>query len=175
MKLRLVLLSVALTTILFSMVAGIVCAENEALKYVNYQCDLFSVKFQKPDGWKEEVTSDYVLFTNPKNKNVQLSLLEGEPFDGGLDSYYENYKKFIKDETKAEPSNKKPLEVAGYGAIYVRVNTEKKDRGHIIFLKDKTPYILVLKTDKGQYGNYEPVLLKMAETLRFYKPSVMEK
>jgi len=149
--------------------AGPALAAGDEIKYIPYECDLFSVKFQRPEGWDVKVDAEHIGMTNPTNKNLQLIFLEDKHFEGTLDQYFEAYKKRINKESY-KLFDKKPMEIAGYGAYYIKIKTKKKDLGHIIFIRNNLPIILVLKTKKGHYRNSEKILMKMAETMKFYSP-----
>ncbi|MCE1245925.1 MAG: hypothetical protein LWY06_04720 [Firmicutes bacterium] len=162
---------IALAFIAVLLLSGAVFAADEAVKYTKMQYDIFGVQFQAPEGWKTEVTADYIRLTSPDKRNIQLVIMEDDEYPGNLEEYFIAYNRRLKEE-KVEATDKKVLEVAGNGAIYVRANTTKKDVGHVIFINNKRPYILALKTEKLNYKKYEPILLKLVETLKFYKPNV---
>ncbi len=164
-----------LTALIFAaMVILLICpavnASDDSIKYVHYDCDLFNVKYQRPEGWNVEVESDFIKMTHPTDTNLQLIFLEDKIYEEPLDQYITSYEEEIKKDNKYKISEKKAMEVAGYGAYYIKINTPDKDIGHIIFIRDKKPIILVLKTSKGEYAKYEPILMKMVETIRFVKP-----
>ena len=158
----------AVTVILLTCPA--VNASEDSIKYVPYGCDLFSIKYQRPEGWKVEVEADYIKMTHPTDNNLQLIFLEDKTYEEPLERYITSYEEQIQQDKKFKISEKKAMEVAGYGAYYIRINTPKKDIGHIILIRNKKPIILVLKTSKGEYSKYEPILMKMVETLKFVKP-----
>jgi predicted Zn-dependent protease len=164
----------AVLLIVIALLSGLCYAQDEAIKYTNMQFDIFGVRFDAPDGWKSEVTADFVRLTPPDKRNIQLLIMEDDFYPGNLEEYFVAYNRKLKEE-KVEATDKRALEVAGGGAIYVRANTDKKDVGHVIFMHEKKPYIIALKTEKANYRKYEPILLKMAETLKFYKPFVKGK
>ena len=167
-----VILSVFLMTLMLS--TGY-AAENEKFKFVPYECDLFAVKYQKPEGWNVEMGAEYIKMTPPDNKEIQLNYLEDKYFKGNLDEYFKQYKQQIQSQDKHKSiklGEKKLMEVAGQGAYYVKIKTSRKDIGHIVFIRNGKPTILILKTPKGKYSQYEPILMKMVETISFYKPKL---
>lgn len=165
-----ILTAVIFAAIVILLTCPAVSAAEDSIKYVQYECDLFNVKYQRPEGWTVQVESDYIRMTHPTDANIQLIFLEDKLFEEPLEQYVISYEEQIKQDNKFKISEKKAMEVAGYGAYYIRINTPQKDIGHIIFIRDKKPIILVLKTAKGEYAKYEPILMKMVETIRFVKP-----
>lgn len=165
---------VVITVLLIAIVGLLTCsavnAKEESIKYVPYECDLFAVKYQIPDGWNVKVESDHIIMTHPTDTNLQLVFLEDKLFEEPLEQYITSYEEEIKQDNKFKISEKKAMEVAGYGAYYIKINTPQKDIGHVILIRDKKPIILVLKTKKGEYAKHEPVLKKMIETIKFVKP-----
>lgn len=144
------------------------------IKFVSYDCDLFAVRFQKPETWEIKLTANYIQLTDPDNEDRQLVFWESEPYQGSLEDFFSSHINGLKEEENIEVQNKKELRVAGSNAYYVRIITAKKDVGHIVFLRRmnhfQIPYIIVFKSPKGEYEKYEQVLDKAIETMRFYNP-----
>ncbi len=174
MKLYNKIKSIAFIFMIVLLLTGSAFAQEEDVKYTKMNFDIFGVQFMGPEGWKSEVNADFIKLTPPDKKNVQLIIMEDDQYGGNLEEYFIVYNRRLKEE-KVEATDKKILDVAGNGAIYVRANTDKKDVGHVLFINNKKPYILALKTEKYNYKKYEPILLKLVETLKFYKANVKGK
>lgn len=148
-------------------------AQEKDKKFENFECDLFEVKFQKPVGWQLEVKSEYIKLSNPNDENVQLVFLEFSAIKGTLDEFLKYYQENFLQENQVKVLQSKSMEIAGLKANYFQIETAQKDIGQVIFLRNmkdyNQPYVLALKTPKGQFKKYEPVLLKAIETMKFYK------
>jgi hypothetical protein len=140
---------------------------KEEIKYVESKMELFGIRITHPDGWKQEVKADNIVFTSPSDPDLQLVYLEGqEVFKGSLDELLSEYKKELEERKDTTIISTKPFDICGHGAYYVRLTTPRKDIGNIIFnMKDKI-FGLALKTKKGSYNESEPILMKAAETLK---------
>lgn len=164
---RSLLICILIAAVSFSAVLA-----GPAVKYEETKIDLFGAKFMRPVGWEEEVTFTYIQFTSPEDKNLQLVLFEGGYYEGSLDQFMQDYKTHLVDKKKMDILSIKPHEVDGRGAYYVKLynKADEKDLGHVIFIKDKKPYILALKTRKGQYETYKMILEEAVKTFGFYSP-----
>lgn len=140
-------------------------------EFAPYECDLFSVKFDAPRGWKIKVTSQFIKFINPNDNKVQLLFFEDDCYKGTLDDYFTSYKELLKKDNLKLYEEKK-IRVAGHDAIYIKVKKKGKDLGQVFFIKKEIPRVIVLGAPKGKFIEYEPILMKVIKTLRFYKPYV---
>lgn len=164
--------TIFLASVLIFITAGFCLASGE-IKYAAESIDLFGIRLDRPADWKMEVRADYVSFESPESSDTQLVLLDVGKTDSSLDQFLNDYKDPSKnkslEEFKLKLESSKAMEVDGLGAYYLRFTSDKKEFGHILFVKNNHQYILALKAQKARYSVNEPILLKAAESLKFYK------
>jgi len=164
------------TLLIFTVLLLVTCLSSVSIAdtdfgFTPYECDLFSVKFEAPKDWKVEVKSQFIKFTSSDDNKVQLLFFEDDYYDGTIDDYLATYKKHL-EKDNLKPYGEKKIRVAGHDGIYLKVNKNDKELGQVFFIKKEIPRVIVLGSPKGKYKEYEPVLMKAIETLRFYKPYV---
>lgn len=164
---------ILLTAILLTMLAWNAQGFCDNSKHTLESLDLFGIRFNRPSDWNMEVRADYVSFTSPQSQDIQLILLDVGKTDGNLDQFLNDYKDPAKnrslDEFKLKFISSKPIEVDGLGAYYLRFKSDRKEFGHVLFLRNNHQYILAFKAPTAEYQKNETVLLKAVESLKFYK------
>jgi predicted Zn-dependent protease len=164
MKKRLV---TTLTLMIFILSTAFVFA-SQGIKYVESKFDVYGIRFRRPADWKCEVRAEVCIITNPADKNVELVYLEDNvEYNGSLEDYLNLYKTEWVDQKTMKVLSERPIEIAGLGAYYVRVDTGEKQVGHVLFLRNKKVFALGLKTGRNSYDRYEPVLMEVVKSFRF--------
>lgn len=147
-------------------------AVAQDIKYKESSFDLFGIRLSHPEGWTLVVEPDYLEFQNPDDHLLSLVYYQSpDQYGGNLEDYFNDYKNDLVKENNAEIISAKPMEIAGYGAYYVKGKDRKGDFGHIIFIRNKSLQVLGLLTAKDKYAEYEPILMNAAESFSMYEPS----
>lgn len=143
------------------------------VKYVEEKVDLFGIKFERPSDWVPEAHAHDFTLTAPKEKLLQLVVVEGQLTKSSLDEFCDDFKDEAKNPLLKEYNlvllSCKPMEMAGVGAYYIRFKSDQKDLGHILFISGGRQYALALKAPLGKYDKYEPILMQAAKTLSFFR------
>lgn len=160
-----------LYAVILALVFFTAAAFASPVDYEEASLDIFGLKLMRPVGWELKVTSNDAAFVYPENDNVQLVVLEAGNYMKTLDDYYNEYNEKLLDKSKYKVLSTTNTEIDGQGAYYIKLRSSDKDLGHILFVRNRKNYALALKTPRGQYKTYEPILEKARQTLKFYKPA----